>query len=126
MVKLVYCICRRLGSVRRSFSVTGRTLMALSVRNSWARKLVHRHALAVPGDSRPADFDGMAELWFDDLAALLRARQSSAWAASTADEAQFVDPAEHYFVTDRGTADRLTGSDGPSEPPGCLLPISPK
>jgi hypothetical protein len=33
----------------------------------------------------------MAELWFDDLAALLRARQSAEWAAATADEVNFVD-----------------------------------
>ena len=48
MVKLVYRICR---------------------------KLVRSHAVPVPGEIRPSDFDGMAELWFDDLSALARARQ---------------------------------------------------
>jgi uncharacterized protein (TIGR02118 family) len=33
----------------------------------------------------------MAELWFDDLEALLAARQSPEWKASTADEANFID-----------------------------------
>jgi EthD domain len=33
----------------------------------------------------------MAELWFDDLAALAAARQSVEWQASTADEASFID-----------------------------------
>jgi uncharacterized protein (TIGR02118 family) len=46
----------------------------------------------VSGDRPPAAFDGMAELWFDDLAAILEARRSPEWEASTADEANFVDP----------------------------------
>ncbi len=47
------------------------------------------------------DFDGMAELWFDDLSAILQARRSPAWAASTADEAHFVDPSRSaYFVSE--------------------------
>ena len=43
----------------------------------------------------------MAELWFDDLAALLEARRSPEWDASTADEANFVDPGRSAaFVTE--------------------------
>jgi uncharacterized protein (TIGR02118 family) len=43
----------------------------------------------------------MAELWFDDLAAVLEARQSPEWEASTADEANFVDPTRSaYFVSE--------------------------
>jgi uncharacterized protein (TIGR02118 family) len=64
-------------------------------------KLVQSHALPVAGDSRPPDFDGMAELWFDDLAAVLEARQSAEWEASTADEVNFVDPTRSaYFVSE--------------------------
>jgi len=44
-----------------------------------------------PDDRRPATFDGMAELWFDDLAALQAARRSAEWRASTNDEARFID-----------------------------------
>jgi uncharacterized protein (TIGR02118 family) len=33
----------------------------------------------------------MAELWFDDLAALQAARQSPEWQASSKDEARFID-----------------------------------
>ena len=44
------------------------------------------------GDGLPAaDYDGMAELWFDDLASLLAARASPEWAASTANEKNFAD-----------------------------------
>jgi hypothetical protein len=43
----------------------------------------------------------MAELWFDDLGAILEARQSTEWAAATADEANFVDPSRSaYFVSE--------------------------
>ncbi len=45
-------------------------------------------------------FDGMAELWFDDLAALQAARRSPEWSASTRDEANFVDETRTaLFVT---------------------------
>jgi uncharacterized protein (TIGR02118 family) len=53
------------------------------------------------GRARGADFDGMAELWFDDLAALSEARRSAEWAAATADEAKFVDPSRSaYFISE--------------------------
>jgi uncharacterized protein (TIGR02118 family) len=47
------------------------------------------------------DFDGMAELWFDDLGALQAARRSPEWQASTADEANFIDQSRSaVFVTE--------------------------
>jgi len=33
----------------------------------------------------------VAELWFDDMASLLAARQSPEWQASSADEVNFID-----------------------------------
>jgi hypothetical protein len=37
----------------------------------------------------------------DDVPAILRARQSAEWAASTADEANFVDPSRSaYFISE--------------------------
>lgn len=102
MVKLVYCICRKPGLSREAFirywaDVHG----PIGARIPGLRKLVQSYALAVPNDSRPAGFDGMVELWFDDVAAILEARQSAEWAASTADEANFVDPSHSaYFVSE--------------------------
>lgn len=55
------------------------------------RRLVQSHRVALPKDMGQPDFDGMAELWFDDLVALEAARSSSEWQASSADEANFVD-----------------------------------
>ena len=55
------------------------------------RRLVQSRAIHVPGDEREPDFDGVAELWFDDVASLLAARLSPEWQASSADEANFID-----------------------------------
>jgi uncharacterized protein (TIGR02118 family) len=94
MVKLVYCICRKPGlrpdEFRRYWvDVHG----PIGAQIPGLRRLVQSYAIPAPGDARPGDFDGMAELWFDDVPALTRARQSPEWQASTADEAHFVDPA---------------------------------
>jgi hypothetical protein len=41
-----------------------------------------------------------AELWFDNLPAILDVRQSAEWVATTADEANFVDLVQSaYFVS---------------------------
>ena len=52
----------------------------------------------------------MAELWFDDIDALLKARQSPEWQASHADEANFIDHSKvAYFVSEEHVIlDQLT------------------
>jgi uncharacterized protein (TIGR02118 family) len=55
------------------------------------RRLVQSHLVPQPPDMSSPDFDGMAELWFDDMAALDAAKGSPEWRASTADEANFID-----------------------------------
>lgn len=102
VVKLIYCIRSKPGLSREEFIRYWADVHApLGARIPGLRKLVHSYALAVSGDSRPADFDGMAELWFDDVRAILEARQSAEWAASTADEANFVDLSRSaYFVSE--------------------------
>ena len=43
----------------------------------------------------------MAELWFDNIDALLQARQSREWKESTEDEAIFIDHTKvAYFVSE--------------------------
>jgi uncharacterized protein (TIGR02118 family) len=102
MVKLVYCIRRKPGLSREEFIRYWAEVHApIGARIPGLRRLVHSYALATPGDERPADFDGMAELWFDDVPAILAARRSTEWAAATADEANFVDQARTaYFVSE--------------------------
>jgi uncharacterized protein (TIGR02118 family) len=63
--------------------------------------LVQSHRFAIPGDRRLPSYDGMAELWFDDAAALLAARQSPEWHASHEDEGNFIDHSKvAYFVSE--------------------------
>lgn len=94
MVKLVYCICRKQGLSPDEFRRYWAEVHGpIGARIPGLRKLVQSYAVQVSGDARPSDFDGMAELWFDDIAALLRARESTEWQVSTADEAHFVDSA---------------------------------
>ena len=54
------------------------------------RRLVQSHPVADPRNPIP-DFDGMAELWFDDVGALEDARRSREWQASSDDELNFID-----------------------------------
>jgi uncharacterized protein (TIGR02118 family) len=102
VVKLVYCIRRKPDLSRDQFIRYWAEIHGpIGARIPGVRKLVQSYTVAVPGDGRPADFDGMAELWFDDVAAILAARQSAEWAASTADEANFVEPSgSAYFVSE--------------------------
>jgi uncharacterized protein (TIGR02118 family) len=91
VIKLVYCITRRRGMSLDEFSrywydvhgPIGRRIPGL-------RRLVQSHRVSDPDDPPPT-FDGMAELWFDDLVALRVARQSPEWRASSDDEANFID-----------------------------------
>jgi uncharacterized protein (TIGR02118 family) len=55
----------------------------------------------VPGDKHAPDYDGMAELWFESIDALLAARHSREWRESTEDEANFIDASKvAYFVSE--------------------------
>jgi len=92
VIKLVYCITRRTGMSVEEFSrhwdevhgPIGRRIPGLL-------RLVQSHPVPHPDDMPPPAFDGMAELWFDDLPALLAARQSPEWHASSDDESNFID-----------------------------------
>jgi len=98
----VYCISRKRGMSVEEFSQywrpvhgpIGRPLPGL-------RRLVQSHPVRHPDGIPPPDFDGMAELWFDDLESLQTARRSPEWSESTADEANFIDEARSaFFLTE--------------------------
>jgi len=101
MIKLVYCISKKAGLSDEEFFRYWRDVHGpIGAQIPGLRKLVQSHRLAVPGDRRQPDYDGMAELWFDDAAALLAARQSPQWKASGDDERNFVDHSKvAYFVS---------------------------
>jgi len=102
MIKLVYCISKKLDLTDEEFFRYWRNVHGpIGARIPGLRKLVQSHRITLPGDAYGADFDGMAELWFDDAAALLEARQSPEWTASTEDERNFIDPSKAaYFVSE--------------------------
>ena len=92
MIKLVYCITKKAGLTDEEFFRYWENIHGpIGARIPRLRKLVQSHRLTLPGDRSRSDYDGMAELWFDDLEALLAARQSPEWKASTADETNFID-----------------------------------
>jgi uncharacterized protein (TIGR02118 family) len=105
VIKLVYCITRKPGISREEFLRYWKEVHGpIGARIPGLRRLIQSHALPQGGDARRPDFDGMTELWFDDLEALRKARGSSAWAASTADEANFIDPSKvAYFLSEEHT-----------------------
>jgi uncharacterized protein (TIGR02118 family) len=104
-IKVVYCITKKSGLSDQEFFRYWKDVHGpIGARIPRLRKLVQSHRLTVPGDEHRPDYDGVAELWFDNLEALLAARQSPEWKASTDDEANFVDHSKvAYLVTEEHT-----------------------
>lgn len=102
MVKLVYCITKKPGLTDEEFFRYWKNIHGpLGVRIPGLRRLVQSRRLNVPGDKHHPSYDGMAELWFDNVESLLAARQSPEWKVSTEDEDNFIDHARTaYFVSE--------------------------
>ena len=91
MIKLVYCIGKKPGLTDEEFFRYWKNIHGpIGARIPGLRTLVQSHRRTLP-DGRCPDYDGMAELWFDSMDALLAARKSPEWKASTADERNFID-----------------------------------
>ena len=105
MIKLVYCITKKPGLTDEQFFHYWEHVHGpMAARLPHLRRLVQSHRITVAGDKFQPDYDGMAELWFDDAAALLAARQSPEWKAITEDEANFIDHTKvAYFVSEEHT-----------------------
>lgn len=101
MIKVVYCITKKPGLTDEQFFHYWKNIHGpIGARIPYLRRLVQSHRIAIPGDARAADYDGIAELWFEDEAGLLAARKSAEWKASSEDETNFVDPSRvAYFVS---------------------------
>ncbi len=102
MIKLVYCIAKKPGLTDEEFFRYWKNIHGpIGARIPRLRKLVQSHRITIPGDKYRPDYDGMAELWFDNLESLLAARQSPEWKASTEDEKNFIDHNKvAYFVSE--------------------------
>jgi uncharacterized protein (TIGR02118 family) len=101
MIKVVYCITKRPGLTDEEFFHYWQNIHGpIGARIPGLRRLVQSHRLITPGDKYQPDYDGMAELWFDNIDDLLAARQSAEWKVSNDDEANFIDPKRvAYFVS---------------------------
>ena len=105
VIKVVYCFRKRAGISDEDFDRYWRDVHGrMGARIPGLRRLVQSRAVRVPDDVRQPDFDGVAELWFEDEAALARARASEEWKQSTQDEANFLDASStRYAVTEERT-----------------------
>jgi uncharacterized protein (TIGR02118 family) len=101
MIKLVYCITKKPNLTDEEFFHYWKNVHGpIGARIPRLRKLVQSQRLSVAADRAP-DYDGMAELWFDDVESLLAARQSPEWKAATEDEDNFIDHSKvAYFVSE--------------------------
>jgi uncharacterized protein (TIGR02118 family) len=101
MIKLVYCITRKAGmSDEQFFHYWEKVHGPIGARIPGVRRLVQSPRIEVPGDTRAPDYDGLVELWFDDIEALLAARATPEWQASGEDEANFIDGTRTaYFIS---------------------------
>lgn len=102
MIKLVYCLTKKEGLTDDEFFNYWLNVHApIGARIPGLRKLVQSHRATVSGDQFPPDYDGVAELWFDNVESMLAARISDEWKASATDEANFVDHAKvGYLITE--------------------------
>ena len=92
MIKIVYCITKRTGMTDGEFFHYWKNVHGpIGARIPGLRRLVQSHRIVIPEDKRGADYDGVAELWFDDADSLFAARQSPEWRASSSDESNFID-----------------------------------
>ena len=109
MLKLIYCISKKAGMTETEFFDYWRNVHGpIGARIPGLRKLVQSRRIWIAGD-RPGDFDGVAQLWFDDDQSLMAARQSAEWKASTEDERNFIDHTRvAYLVTEEQLIADLT------------------
>ncbi len=102
MIKLVYCISKKPGLSDQEFFDYWHNIHApIGARIPGVRRFVQSGRIVIPEDKHQPDYDGMVELWFDDVNALLAVRQSPEWKASTEDEVNFIDHSRvAYLVTE--------------------------
>jgi uncharacterized protein (TIGR02118 family) len=91
MVKAIYLIRRKPGMSGADFHRYWREVHGpIAARIPGLRRYVQCHA--VDSDLGPAaDYDGAAEVWFEDMEALRRAAVSPEYAAAREDESRFID-----------------------------------
>lgn len=98
MIKVLVAIHKKPGMSREEFVRYWREVHAPLAENMpGVRRYVINPAIEVSGRSEPP-FDGLAELWFDDVAAWEAAMASPAGWETSADVAEFAQPDRMLFV----------------------------
>jgi len=92
MLKLVYCITKLPALSDAEFHRYWREVHGpIAARIPGVRKYVQCHAIDRALGGRKPSYDGVAELWFDDWAALESAMTSQEVRAAIEDERKFID-----------------------------------
>jgi uncharacterized protein (TIGR02118 family) len=98
MLKIVYCITKLSKLSNDEFHRYWReTHGPIAGRIPGCRKYIQSHTVHRQLGGREPSFDGVAELWFDDWAALERALASSEARAAIEDERKFIDHSRTAF-----------------------------
>ncbi|HSB61520.1 MAG TPA: EthD domain-containing protein, partial [Vicinamibacteria bacterium] len=94
MIKVVTCIRRRPGMGVEDFQAYWRTRHpAVVTALPGLRRYVQSHTLVAGYAKGQPVWDGIAEVWFDDTAAVRALQPTPEYAAVRADEARFIDRA---------------------------------
>ncbi|TFH23593.1 MAG: EthD family reductase [Myxococcales bacterium] len=92
MVKIVYCITKKPGLSDEEFHRYWKeTHGPIAARIPTLRRYVQSHTHAASAELGPVSYDGVAEVWFDDLDSLRLAMNSPEVAAALEDEKNFID-----------------------------------
>ena len=73
-------------------------IISLGPANENTRRYVQQHSIGVPDGLPTAPYDGYAEAWFDDLAALQRMVTSPEWKIVRKDELNFLDTSKTVIL----------------------------
>ena len=102
MVKIVYCISKLPHLSNEEFHHYWREVHGpIAGRIPGCRKYVQSHTIHRALNGRPPAFDGVAELWFDDQAALEAAALTPEMKALHADGAKFIGHIKSYVVEEK-------------------------
>lgn len=93
MVKLIYCLNRRSGLSVEEFQSYWREVHGpIAAKIPGLRRYVQSHVLpSTYASTFVPPYDGVAELWFDDLESFQRAVASAEMMAAREDERNFID-----------------------------------
>jgi uncharacterized protein (TIGR02118 family) len=93
MIKLIGFLNRKEGMSVADFQAYWRNVHGPMIAASTGlRRYIQSHAVPEVYDTYPPAFDGVAEAWFDDIAALDTAIASPGWQAAIADVKNFMGP----------------------------------